>query len=158
MSLYYIKISFCRIQNLVSLWLGKNICAYCKWTANRSNIEKSVMCIFHWSIEENYYVEYKYLVYNGYMTGYSKMILSKLWQDSGYMIKYSPLPKEVLMGKAQGQRSIFDRISWVGSYYGNWIIVRNNFDNYSLISFIGNWAIYSLGNVQWNIAIAWRKY
>ena len=49
-------------------------------------------------------------------------ILSVLGLDSGYTVKYTPLPSGVPSGFALGnsfrQRGIFDRISLLLSYYG----------------------------------------
>ena len=48
---------------------------------------------FHWSIEENYYVEYKYLVYNGYMTGYSKNDYIQMLTRLGLYDQIQPFAK-----------------------------------------------------------------
>ena len=56
-------------------------------------------------------------------------IVSILGWDEGYMLKYSPkgIPEGKVWGNSQWQRDIFDRISWVESSYGQYIISLNNY-------------------------------
>ena len=66
------------------------------------------------------------------------VVVFVLGQDKGYRVKYSAPPEGVPKGKAQKWRALFDRVSQVDLFYGQYNILKIYYPNDSPFNLIHN--------------------